>query len=41
MADPTKAETDQIFKVLKGGKGNKVRMLRPCRKWPTKLLDVL
>ena len=38
---PHLAETDQIFKVLKGGKGNKVRILRPCRKWPTKLLDVL
>ncbi|KAF8470963.1 hypothetical protein DFH94DRAFT_770378 [Russula ochroleuca] len=24
MADPTKAETDQIFKVLKAGKGNKM-----------------
>jgi len=25
MADPTKAETDQVFTVLKAGKGNKVR----------------
>jgi hypothetical protein len=25
MADPAKAETDQIFAVLKAGKGNKVR----------------
>ncbi|KAN0111170.1 ArfGap domain containing protein [Russula decolorans] len=24
MADPTKAETDQVFKVLKAGKGNKM-----------------
>ncbi|KAI0051491.1 ArfGap-domain-containing protein [Auriscalpium vulgare] len=24
MADPTKAETEQVFKVLKGGKGNKM-----------------
>jgi hypothetical protein len=28
MGDPTKAETDQVFKVLKAGKGNKVRVLR-------------
>jgi hypothetical protein len=28
MADPTKAETDQVFKVLKAGKGNKVRDAR-------------
>ena len=41
MADPTKAETDQIFKVLKASKGNKVRILRLRGKWPTKLLDVL
>jgi len=25
MADPTKAETDQVFVALKAGKGNKVR----------------
>ena len=25
MADPTKAETEQVFKVLKAQKGNKVR----------------
>lgn len=25
MADPTKAETEQIFKILKAQKGNKVR----------------
>ena len=41
MADPTKAETDQIFKVLKVGKGNKVCIPRPYGKWPTTLLDVL
>lgn len=41
MADPTKAETDQVFKVLKAGKGNKVRAPRLCGKWPTALLDVL
>ncbi|KAI0262409.1 hypothetical protein BC834DRAFT_891140 [Gloeopeniophorella convolvens] len=29
MADPTKAETDQVFKVLKGGKGN--RMCFDCQ----------
>lgn len=26
MPDPTKAETDQVFTVLKAGKGNKVRV---------------
>lgn len=25
MADPTKAETEQVFKVLRAQKGNKVR----------------
>lgn len=25
MADPTKAETEQVFKILKAQKGNKVR----------------
>ncbi|KAJ3009831.1 hypothetical protein NUW54_g2657 [Trametes sanguinea] len=27
MADPTKAETEQVFKVLKSQKGNKVRTM--------------
>ena len=29
MADLTKAEMDQVFKVLKAGKGNKVRITLP------------
>lgn len=29
MADPTKAETEQVFKVLKSQKGNKVRTCGP------------
>jgi hypothetical protein len=41
MADPTKAETDQVFKVLKAGKGNKVRVPRSCGKGLITLLDVL
>lgn len=29
MADPTKAETEQVFKVLKAQKANKVRQRAP------------
>jgi hypothetical protein len=31
MADPAKAETNQVFAVLKAGKGNKVRDAQRCR----------
>ncbi len=33
MAEPTKAETDQVFKVLKAGKGNKVRIHAAQYSW--------
>ena len=29
MSDPTKAETEQVFKILKAQKANKVRALSP------------